>query len=190
MDAINLNSHSEPSVMPNIATVAKTKKASSFKPDEVNARAYRNALGQFGTGVTVITTATEQGPIGMTVNSFSSVSLSPALVLWSLANKSGRFLPFRQALHYSIHVLREDQSELATAFSRDATAFGLCDWRKDANNVPLISDSLTRFDCTQHATHQAGDHTIIIGQVQNVETSEGVPLMFAQGGFGEFQLTQ
>lgn len=155
-------------------------------PSLENARDYRNALGHFGTGVTVITTSTSEGPIGMTVNSFASVSLNPALVLWSLSKTSGRFEAFQNAGHYSIHVMREDQGKLALEFAKNADAFDTCDWRYDGNSVPLLNDALTRFDCTQQAVHDAGDHIIIVGQVRCVVANEGAPLIFAKGGFGGF----
>lgn len=156
-------------------------------PSAENARAYRNALGHFGTGVTVITTATDQGPIGVTVNSFASVSLEPALVLWSLSKTSGRFDAFQNARHYSIHVMHEDQDKLALTFAKEADAFETCNWRNDTNGIPLLSDALTRFDCTQEAVHDAGDHIIIVGRVVGVVVNEGDPLIFAKGKFGRFR---
>ena len=155
-------------------------------PTAENAREYRNALGQFGTGVTVITATTDTGPIGMTVNSFASVSLEPALVLWSLSKTSGRFEVFQNAKHYSIHVMREDQKDFALEFAKNADAFDSCDWHYDKNKIPLLSNALTRFDCVQHAVHDAGDHIIIVGQVRGVVSNEGAPLIFANGKFGGF----
>ncbi len=155
-------------------------------PSLENARAYRNALGHFGTGVTVITTSTNEGPIGMTVNSFASVSLEPALVLWSLSKTSGRFDAFQNAEHYSIHVMREDQDKLALEFAKNADAFETCDWRYDGYSVPLLNNALTRFDCHQQAVHDAGDHVIIVGQVKGVVANKGAPLIFAKGQFGGF----
>ncbi len=157
------------------------------RPVEFNQREYRDALGRFGTGVTIITAATDQGLIGMTANSFASVSLDPALVLWSIDRRSGRYEPFRNALHYSVHVLCEEQQGLALQFAQDGNAFGHCDWRFDDHGVPLIAGALARFDCVQAACHEAGDHVIIVGQVSNFVYEEGKPLIFAKGEFGNFQ---
>ena len=169
-----------------VARVNQDVQENVLIPSLDNARAYRNALGHFGTGVTVITTSTNEGPIGMTVNSFASVSLEPALVLWSLSKTSGRFDAFQSAERYSIHVMREDQEKLALEFAKNADAFDTCGWRYDGNSVPLLNNALTRFDCTQQAVHEAGDHIIIVGQVTGVVANEGAPLIFAKGEFGGF----
>ena len=97
-------------------------------PSQENHRAFRNALGQFGTGVTVITAHDNHSPIGMTVNSFASVSLDPALVLWSIANKSERRDAFYNAGFFAVHVLAEDQADLALNFAKNPTAFEDCEW--------------------------------------------------------------
>ena len=156
-------------------------------PSAENAREYRNALGHFGTGVTVITASVDGTPIGMTVNSFASVSLDPALVLWSLSKTSGRFEAFQNAEHYSIHVMHEHQDALALEFAKNANAFETCDWRFQDNGVPVLTSALTRFDCTQQAVHDAGDHIIIVGKVNGVVANEGAPLLFTKGKFGGFK---
>lgn len=152
-----------------------------------NKRAYRDALGRFATGVTIITTNGSQGPVGMTANSFASVSLEPALVLWSLAKSSGRFAPFAQAQHYSIHILAEEQTGLALSFAKNGAPFDLCDWHLSENSTPLIGECLARFDCQKSATHDAGDHLIIVGEVMSFEERTGKPLIFANSGFGGFE---
>lgn len=157
-------------------------------PTHQNQRAYRNALGCFGTGVTLITTQGSQGPVGMTVNSFASVSLEPALVLWSLAKSSGRFSPFADAEYFCIHVLEQRQKDIALAFAQDGSAFNSCDWKVDSNGTPQIDETLTRFDCSLSATHDAGDHLIIVGAVEFFTVNDGKPLLFAQGSFGDFHM--
>lgn len=152
-----------------------------------NQRAYRDALGNFGTGVTIITATGSEGPVGMTVNSFASVSLDPALVLWSLAKSSGRFAPFAEAQNYAIHVLCADQQDLASAFARNGNAFHACDWVLNGHGVPQIEGAIARFDCTRNAAHDAGDHLIIIGQVENFVHRQSEPLIFAKGSFGGFR---
>ena len=159
----------------------------SLVPDAQNTRAYRDALGKFGTGVTVVTINGENGPIGMTANSFASVSLDPALVLWSLSKSSGRYQPYFDASDYAIHVLQENQGYMATGFAKNADFFGQCDWHKNGSDVPLINGTLARFECKQVAVHDAGDHVIIVGKVHRVTSVDGKPLLFAGGDFGRFE---
>ncbi|MFD0916641.1 flavin reductase family protein [Pseudahrensia aquimaris] len=161
-------------------------RAEMLTPSADNQRAYRNALGAFATGVTIITANGSNGPIGMTVNSFASVSLDPALVLWSLAKSSGRYPSFAEAKHFAIHVLERDQQDLALAFAKDGAAFHCCEWELDANGVPLIENTVARFDCTTSAAHDAGDHLIIVGQVHSFVKNHGEALVFADGAFGGF----
>ena len=152
-------------------------------------RAYRDALGQFGTGVALVTTVTETGPIGMTVNSFASVSLDPALVLWSVANKSERSESFRNAANFAIQVLGEDQFDLAMAFATNADKFEKSKWHMGKGNIPLANNALAHFECTMENVHDGGDHSILVGRVVRFSTSEGRPLIFANGKFGGFTHT-
>ncbi|MGH1576379.1 flavin reductase family protein [Planktotalea sp.] len=158
----------------------------SFEPNESNQRALRDALGQFGTGITVITCDSAFGPLGITANSFASVSLDPALVLWSPAKVSRRYEAFAQAQNFAVHILSQKQSDICQGFSKDAEAFEGFDWRANEHRVPLISGSLACFECTQEAVHDAGDHSIVIGRVARVTTQAGKPLMFHSGKYGRF----
>ncbi|WP_270729606.1 flavin reductase family protein [Shimia sp. Alg240-R146] len=157
-----------------------------FEPTPENQRPYRNALGSFSTGVTVITTLTDIGPVGMTANSFASVSLEPPMVLWCPAKTSDRFEAFAPAQHYAIHVLRHDQHALALEFARRADAFDLIDRQDGANGAPIFDDCLARFECSTAATHDAGDHVIMVGNVTHVLLNTGAPLIFAQRDYGTF----
>ncbi|NRB13336.1 MAG: flavin reductase family protein [Rhizobiales bacterium] len=149
-------------------------------------RDYRDALGKFGTGVTLITTQTDQGPIGITVNSFASVSLDPALVLWSVAKKSGRYAAFRDATHFAIHILAENQMELAMTFAKNANMFEAPDWDLSQDNIPLAKMALARFECANEVSHDAGDHSILVGRVLRFSQRQGQPLLFSAGKFGTF----
>ena len=157
-----------------------------FVPEADNHRAYRNALGSFTTGVTVVTAMTADGPIGMTVNSFASVSLDPPLVLWSPAKSSSRYGAFTGARHFAIHVLSADQDHLSTAFTRGGSGFDGIDVRFNDEGVPVLPGTLARFECVEQAQHDAGDHTIIIGKVLRVAHRQGEPLCFSGGRFGRF----
>jgi flavin reductase (DIM6/NTAB) family NADH-FMN oxidoreductase RutF len=155
-------------------------------PDATNARLFRDALGRFATGVTVVTIMRPDGPMGFTANSFSSLSLDPPLVLWSPAKSSSRYTHFAAAEHYAIHVLGQAQADWPARFARGGAGFDGLDWQLNAEGVPVLPATLSRFDCTRHATHDGGDHLIIVGQVLWLALEEGEPLVFAKGRFGGF----
>lgn len=158
-------------------------------PDPTDPRLLRTALGQFATGVTVITAREADGdaPIGITVNSFASVSLNPALVLWSAARSSMRHVHFSNADAFAIHVLKADQFHIAERFARSGNCFEGLDYRLNDQAIPLLGGVLARFECVTEATHEGGDHTIIIGRVTRFQAdSSGKPLVFSQGRYGRF----
>jgi len=144
-------------------------------------RAFRDALGAYATGVTIVTVPSNDGPIGITANSFASVSLDPPLVLWSPAKLSKRFKYFSGAPHFAIHILGADQLDVCDGFAKNMAAFGDLDWETGAHDVPHIHGCLARFECTLDAEHDAGDHTIIVGRVIAASARNGAPLMFHGG---------
>lgn len=158
----------------------------AFDPAD-DARAYRDALGSFATGVTIVTVPCADGPIGITANSFASVSLDPPLVLWSPAKSSNRFKYFDGAPHFAIHVLDTHQQEACNGFTKDKSAFDGLDWVTGEHDVPHIRGCLARFECTLDASHDAGDHTIIVGRVRNAAFRTGLPLLFQGGRFVSLQ---
>lgn len=155
-----------------------------FAPDHVHAREFRDALGCFATGVTVVTISTPEGPEGVTVNSFASVSLVPPLVLWSPGKFSRRHDKFAHAAYFNIHVLAEGQKDLADRFARGGAQFDGLSFELTEEGVAAIPGVLSRFDCMFEVAHDAGDHTLVIGRVVRVETTVGRPLVFAQGNWG------
>ena len=158
-------------------------------PDPSDPRLFRDALGRFATGVTVVTALEEGGggPVGITVNSFASVSLTPALVLWSAARSSMRHRHFSVATAFAIHVLRAEQRAVAERFTRSGHGFEGLEHRRNAEGVPLIDGVLARFECVTEATHEGGDHTIIIGRITRFDhAAEGAPLSFFAGRYGGF----
>ena len=158
----------------------------TLTPGSDTQRAYRDALGCFATGITVITTLTDKGPLAFTANSFSSVSMEPPLLMWCPARASLRHDAFAFAQQYAIHVLAEDQLDLAIHFARSGDDFSAAPWTADSHGTPLLDGVLARFDCKAHATHPAGDHTIILGEVQRFATRPGKGLIFKQGLYGGF----
>ncbi len=155
-----------------------------------DARAFRDALGRFATGVTVVTTAGPEGPVGFTANSFASVSLDPPLVLWSPARASARFAVFAQARHFAIHILAEEEAGLCARFARRGAGFDGLDHRFSPEGIPLIPGTLARYECIQHATHDGGDHLVILGRVLRYHARDGAPLLFSQGGYGGFAVLE
>lgn len=157
-----------------------------FTPTPDLQREFRNVLGCFGTGVTVVTCKTDRGPMGITANSFSAVSLDPPLVLWCPAHSSHRYPLFAAARHYAIHVLSSDQFELGMAFAKDGFSFDHCAWAENEHGVPVLTETLARFECEAYDLHQAGDHAIAVGRVLRAHANEGTPLLFTRGDYGQF----
>lgn len=149
-------------------------------------RAFRAALGRYATGVTVVTAQSPKGPVGITANSFTSVSLDPPLVLWCPAKASARFSAFTAAGHYAIHVLAADQLDLCHRFARAGSDFAGLDPGTTPEGLPLLPGCLARFDCAAHAAHDGGDHAILVGRVLRAFVRQGTPLLFWHGRYGDF----
>ena len=158
----------------------------TFIPSPEQSLAFREALSCFGTGVTVVTTNTSEGPAAITVNSFASVSLDPPLVLWCLDRDSNRYDAFHNCEYYAIHVMAQDQHDQALQFARNGFDFSHADWAVDHLGRPQLANCLARFDCQLHTRHEAGDHLIIVGQVEKVMFRTGKGLIFKRGQFGGF----
>lgn len=131
---------------------------------------FRRAASHFITGVTVVTTLDEGAePVGLTVNSFSTVSLDPPLVLFCLGRDSDTFAAFRQAVGYVIHVLGGDQMELATRFAaKGADRFQDLDWHPNPEGLPIVAGALARFECDLVSAYEGGDHVILVGGVRRL----------------------
>ena len=158
----------------------------SFVPGPERKREFRDALGRFATGITVITTATPEGPVGITANSFASVSLDPPIVLWSIARHSKRFAAFAGCERFAVHVLGAEQMEMSQRFARSGNAFhGLAHYLNDAG-VPLLRECLSCFECTRVSAHEGGDHLIVVASVTAATLRDGEPLLFFGGGYGRF----
>jgi len=149
--------------------------------------AFRQALSAFATGVTIVTTQAEDGtPVGVTANSFNSVSLEPPMVLWSLARKSGSCPAFISAEHWAVHILAWDQHELSSRFARPisgAEKFAGLVWEPDADGNPLLSGCTTRMQCRTIHTYDGGDHIIFVGEVIGLERNNVPPLVFQGGNY-------
>ena len=150
-----------------------------------DAAEFRMALGSFATGVTIITTRAADGtPMGLTANSFNSVSLSPPLVLWSLANTSMSLAAFRAAPYWAVHVLATDQEELSARFARRGESkFAGLDIESGVGEVPLLKGCSARFQCRTAFQYEGGDHVIFLGEVLAFDRNEAAPLVFHGGRY-------
>jgi 3-hydroxy-9,10-secoandrosta-1,3,5(10)-triene-9,17-dione monooxygenase reductase component len=152
----------------------------------IDARAFRAALGEFVTGVTIITTSDADGaPAGLTANSFNSVSLDPPMVLFSLALDSTSLDAFRQARWWAVHVLAADQEALSNRFARrDAGKFDGVPYTAGPGGIPLLDGFAARFICRSAFEYEGGDHAIFLGEVQAFEQAGRTPLVYHKGRYG------
>jgi flavin reductase (DIM6/NTAB) family NADH-FMN oxidoreductase RutF len=149
-------------------------------------REFRAALGMFATGVTIVTGRDANGQrIGLTANSFNSVSLEPPLVLWSLARAAGSMPAFTRGSHYAINILAAEQHELAERFaSKSRDRFAGLSFREGAGGAPLIEGSAAIFECFNRSRYEEGDHVIFVGEVERCESRPGAqPLIFHGGRY-------
>jgi len=148
----------------------------------------RNALGRFATGVCVITANPEgHAPFGMTVNSFSSLSLTPPLVLWSLQKNSDTMEAFRVAKQYCVNVLSQEQKALSGRYAKkNEHALHADDYTMGESGLPVLKHCLASFECDMDARHDGGDHIILVGRVTHMSVATGGrPLVFYEGGYRE-----
>ncbi|AZE89238.1 p-hydroxyphenylacetate 3-hydroxylase reductase component [Pseudomonas orientalis] len=153
---------------------------STFDP-----RAFRRALGNFATGVTVVTAADASGhKVGVTANSFNSVSLDPPLVLWSLDKRSNSHEVFEQASHFAVNVLAADQIDLSNNFARPRDdRFAEIEYQPGEGGAPVFADCSARFHCENFQQVDGGDHWIMIGKVVAFDDFGRAPLLYHQGAY-------
>jgi 3-hydroxy-9,10-secoandrosta-1,3,5(10)-triene-9,17-dione monooxygenase reductase component len=159
-------------------------------PNELNSRELRDAFGTFATGVTVITARRPDGePIGVTANSFTSVSLSPPLALWCIARDSASAAAFADGAHFAVHVLTAAQRDVALRFAtRGAEKFSTGAIAGKQGPAPNVPGALCRLDCTVEQVHPGGDHLIVVGRIASVDRRVGAPLLFHGGRFGRLEV--
>lgn len=150
-------------------------------------REIRNIAGTFATGVTVITTREANGkPVGMTANSFTSLSLNPPLVLFSIDKNASLYETFMNTKYFAINILSEDQEVLSRQFSkRNIDRFEDVSYEKGVTGTPILNDTIGYFDCAVHTYYDGGDHTIVVGEIKNGEAREGNPLLFYRGKYNK-----
>ena len=156
------------------------------QPPSFSTQEFRTALGMFATGVTIVTARSQDGGvIGLTANSFNSVSLDPPLVLWSLARAAASMAAFRNGSHYAINVLAADQKALAERFAlRGADRFKDVGYSEGIGGAPLLDGAAATFECFNRSRYEEGDHVIFVGEVERCSFRPGAsPLLFHGGRF-------
>jgi len=146
---------------------------------------FRQALGQFATGVCLVTVDdSELGPLATTVNSFSSVSLDPPLVLWSIQNSSDHLAVYTECQHFGISVLSSEQGAVSSQYAQRGGHGAQAEhFTAGPQGEPKLIDALAHFTCAAYAVHPGGDHQIIVGEVLQFESVEADPLIFYSGGY-------
>jgi len=154
----------------------------------IDPRDFRNALGTYATGVTIVTAMSPDGtPYGVTCNSFASVSLNPPLVLWSLGMFSQGLGIFQNASHFTVNVLGASQQPLADRFAKSSEdKFVGVEWTPGLGNAPILADSVANFQCRAANRYYGGDHVIFLGAVEAYAYNRQEPLLFARGNYGRF----
>lgn len=159
---------------------------SSPPPASDETRALRHAFGRFTTGVTIVTTQTPQGPIGIAANSFSSVSLDPPLIIWGIGRHSKRFEAFANSSHFAVHVLAAEQTALCQRFARNGHDFSDIALEYNSHGTPLLPGSLARFECSLESRFRGGDHEMLLGRVLRTDMRDGEPIVFSGGRYRRF----
>lgn len=160
-------------------------RAPDIDPPQIDPVRLRDALGCFATGVAVITTLGERGtPVGLTVNSFSSVSLDPPLILWSLSLHAPSLSAFRHHDGFAVNIMSEEAKDVVQQFARPSNdKFANLAWRRGYLGVPLLNDVVAIFECRTESRILRGDHEIYIGGVERFSRSDQRPLIFHHGRF-------
>ena len=150
---------------------------------------FREALGHYASGITVITSHTEEEPIGFTCQSFHSVSMDPPLVSFNVMASSYSYPKIRQAGRFLVNILSEDQADISNLFARQgADKWSALDWQKSPLGNPIIPGGLHWLDCEIHVEHAVGDHLIVIGEVKAInvpESTAGQPLLYFKGQYAQ-----
>lgn len=155
-------------------------------PPDFSTREFRASLGMFATGVTIVTARTAAGElVGLTANSFNSVSLDPPLVLWSLGKAAGSMAAFSNGMHYAINVLAADQQGLAEQFaSRHIDRWAGVSFTEGVSGAPLLSGVAATFECFNRSQYAEGDHVIFVGEVERcAHRADASPLLYHGGKF-------
>jgi len=155
----------------------------------LNPDSFRAALGRFATGITIVTSRDASGAdLGMTVSAFSSLSLTPPLILVCIAHTASMHDALLAADVFAVNLLSSGQESIARRFAdTDAKRFDGIGYRRGIEQVALLDDALAHLECRRVAQYDSGDHTIVIGEVESAEVSDAKPLLYYRGGFAQLE---
>jgi flavin reductase (DIM6/NTAB) family NADH-FMN oxidoreductase RutF len=172
-------------VAPNPVVALAPSEMPAAEPTPLDTMALRAALGQFGTGVTVIATRAADGHlVGLTANSFGALSLNPPLIVWALRLNSPSLPAFQASPRFVVNVLAEQQADLSRRFSsKIEDKFADTSYALNVHNLPLLHGATAWFECRTVSHHTAGDHCLFIAEVEHFDTSDAAPLLFHAGGY-------
>jgi len=156
----------------------------------IDADEFRSVLGRFASGVTVVTTVDAAGrDVGMTVSAFSAVSLAPTLVMICIGHDASAYDALLRADRFGVNILASEQEALSRRFSAvDSThRFDGVGYERGETGVVLLDDALGHLECRVLARHEAGDHTIFVGEVERASAGEGRPLLYYRGGYAQLE---
>ena len=156
------------------------------RPPDFSSREFRASLGMFATGVFIVTARTASGElVGLTANSFNSVSLDPPLVLWSLSRAAGSMAAFSNGMHYAINVLTAEQQALAEQFAaRGGDRWAGVAFSEGVSGAPLLAGAAATFECFNRSQYAEGDHVIFVGEVERcAHRADASPLLYHGGKF-------
>jgi len=160
----------------------------------IDSLTFRRVLGQFATGVTVVTTEVEGKPIGFTANSFCSVSLDPPLILISIGTQNATYQAIKTSQKFAVNILAADQLAVARCFATNSPEkyeqFCSSAYHSEVTGSPVLDDALAWIDCRLFAEYPGGDHMLLLGEVQALGSRPGIPMVFANGKYGEMSIVQ
>ena len=154
----------------------------------IDSSKFRQVLGHFATGVTVITAATDEGPVGLAVTSFASISLEPALVGFFPGRHSSSWPRIQGAGHFCVNLLGEEQEEVCRVFaSKETDKFSGLGWSPGPTGAPILDGVIAWIDCDIDQVVETGDHYLAVGAVRDLAVAhDGPPLLFFRGGYGKY----
>ena len=148
---------------------------------------FKEVMGSYPSGVTVVTTLDEdKNPVGLTANSFVSVSIEPLLILWCIDKRSGSYQAFEQASQFAVNILAAEQADACWTFASrtEPDRFGKCAWSASPKGMPLLDHSFATLECEKHQVVDAGDHYIFIGKVVHIEKNDVEPMLYFRRKIG------
>lgn len=161
-----------------------TATPSAHPHPHIDAAHYRQVLGRFASGVTVITALHDDEPVGLAANSFTSVSLEPPLVLFCAGLTSSSWPRIKAAGHYCVNVLSSEQEAVSRQFAGKGDKYEGIGWTRGPSGAPILNGVLAWIDCTIESVHDAGDHVLVVGRVLAMDATDGRPLTYFRGGYG------